>query len=106
MKKYTNDLINETFSYLLQYVEKPVNWAILLNHFIYGLNEFVIIGKNAEEKYNQIKNRKNAISLFACSISELKLLIFENKSLQDEAFIYLCKNNSCLISTKKVEDVC
>lgn len=82
------------------------NWAILLNHFIYGLNEFVIIGKNAEEKYNEIKSRKNAISLFACSISKSKLPIFDNKSLQEEALIYLCKNNSCLISTKKVEDVC
>ena len=80
MKKYTNDLINETSPYLLQHAENRVNWAILLNHFIYGLNEFVIIGKNAEEKYNEIKNRKNAISLFACSISESKLPIFEYKS--------------------------
>ena len=82
------------------------NWAILLNHFIYGLNEFIIIGKNAEEKYDKIKSRETLISLFVCSKLKSNLPIFENKSLESEASIYLCKNNSCLVTTKKVEDVC
>ena len=89
MKNYTNDLINETSPYLLQHSEGPVNWVTWSKDIF------------------DVATRENKLVLFSIGYSACHWChVMEKECFQYEALIYLFKNNSCLISSKKVEDVC
>ena len=89
MKNYTNDFINETSPYLLQHS------VGLVNRVPWSKDIF------------DISTRENKLVLFSIGYSACHWChVMEKECFQDEALIYLCKSNSYLISSKKVEDVC
>ena len=79
------------------------NWAILLNHMVYGLYEFVVVGDNAKIKHEELIVQRLPKGLFACSKKESKLPIFQDKPLADEALIYLCTSGTCFMPTEDVD---
>jgi uncharacterized protein len=78
------------------------NWAILLNHMIYGFYEFVVVGSNAKEKHQALMTQRLPKVLFASSVEESKLAIFKDKPLVNEALIHLCTSGTCFMPTEDV----
>lgn len=79
------------------------NWAILLNHMVFGFYEFVVVGGNAETKYADLLTRKLPKVLFACSKTESSLSIFQDKPIVEEALIHLCTSGTCFMPTEEVD---
>jgi len=79
------------------------NWAILLNHMVYGFYEFVVVGANAKIKHEELIAQRLPKVLFACSTKESKVPIFQDKPLADEALIYLCTSRACFMPTEDVD---
>ncbi|MBL1280802.1 MAG: thioredoxin domain-containing protein [Fluviicola sp.] len=80
------------------------NWALLLNHFVFGCYEVVISGENAKEKARKLMKQSFPKVIFAVAVKESSLPIFDDKSFNKNAMIYVCKDGSCLLPTEDVEE--
>jgi len=77
------------------------NWASLLCNFVYQPPEIVFTGKEAEKMRDEF-DRKFVFALVAESekVSEMPLL--ENRVVEDESLIYVCRNRVCKLPVKSV----
>lgn len=79
------------------------NWAIGLNHQVYGLYEFVIVGKGAIKYAKEIQRSSTQKVLVAATETISSLPIFEHKKM-DETLIYCCVDGSCLLPTNSIQE--
>jgi len=80
------------------------NWAVLLNHFVFGCFEIVITGENAKEKSKVFSQASVPKHVIATAETESNLPIFENKNFPKEAMIYVCKEGNCLLPTNDIQE--
>jgi len=80
------------------------NWAILLNHEIYSLYEFVCVGEKSADFAKEISTRKAPHLLIAHSKNNNDSLpIFEDKK-SDDSTIFICTEGTCLQPVNNIED--
>ncbi len=91
-----------------QQVEKGspyfANWGRL---YLWQLNqsfEVVIIGDNANELQHKFENEYLPLILFAGSDQEEYLPLMQNRFVEGQTRIYVCKNKSCKLPVTEVED--
>jgi len=80
------------------------NWAILLNHYVFGHYEFVIVGPDAASIARKIHVKQVPEVLIAVSSGESNLPIFKYKSKGKETMIFVCKEGNCLLPTSDLNE--
>lgn len=81
------------------------NWGILLNKFAYPLFEIVFVGKNAEELNTEFQKFYYPNTLIAGSKSNKDIMpLLENRWINGETYIYVCKGNVCQLPVKTVDE--
>ena len=78
------------------------NWAMLLNHFVFGCYEVVITGENAKDKARQLSKESLQRIIIAVTEKESELPIFSSKEITKEAMIHVCTEGNCLLPTENV----
>ena len=79
------------------------NWAMLLNHMVFGFYEVVTVGGNAGEKHADLLQKRLPKVLFAGTIKESVLKVFQDKPLVDEALVHLCTSGTCFMPQEDVD---
>ncbi len=80
------------------------NWAILLDWFIDEPYEVAIAGENTEVLLREFDKVFLPNCLFLGTQSQSKLPLLEGKLKQGETLIYVCKNKTCQLPVKSVEE--
>ena len=79
------------------------NWAMHLNHHVYGLYELVVVGENALKVAKQLKKEIHQKIVVAAAEKDSTLPIFLDKK-SDELMIYCCVDGTCFLPTKNISD--
>jgi hypothetical protein len=78
------------------------NWLQLYVDFIYPPYEVAILGPKAQSLRNKMAKEFNPDVLFLGG-NEENLPLLENKLVENETYIYVCKNKTCKLPTQSVE---
>ncbi len=79
------------------------NWGMLLNHFVYGFYEFVILGDD-QQVTSDVRSLRSPKVLVARSTGDSTLPIFEHKERQEETMIHVCTEGTCFLPTSDVTE--
>lgn len=79
------------------------NWGLLLLQYLKPQTEVVIVGKSVNENLLALYKQSPPNVIFALSDTKSDLALLRNRYVEGETLIYVCKNNSCLLPTKSVE---
>ena len=103
-RQISENLLKSVIKEIESYGPGYSNWALLLLQYLKPQTEVVIVGKSVNENLLRVYKQSPPNVIFALSdkISDLPLL--KNRYVENETLIYVCKNNSCLLPTKSVED--
>jgi uncharacterized protein len=80
------------------------NWGLLLLQYLKPQTEVVIVGKSVNENLLSLYKQSPPNVIFALSDTNSDLPLLKNRYVEGETLIYVCKNNSCLLPTKSVEE--
>ena len=80
------------------------NWAMLLLQKLKPQIEVVIVGKTVNENLVALYKQSPPNVIFALSDKKSDLPLLKNRYVDEQTLIYVCKNNSCLLPTKSVEE--
>ena len=104
--EYTEKSLN-MLSLVKEQVEKGspyyANWATLYLWQLNQSNEVVIMGENSVDLRKEFKKEFLPLALFAGSQKEENLPLLENRLVDGETRIYVCKNKTCNLPVLKVE---
>ena len=95
-----NNMLQEIESYGAGYS----NWAMLLLWFTRPFYEIAIVGKAVDEKYRAFQKHYLPNVIFAASAAESALPLLKNRFVENETFIYVCENKTCLRPLKEVDE--
>lgn len=79
------------------------NWAMLMGLMAYEPNEVAIMGEQAKEKNETLQKEYLPTSLFMGGNAE-NLPPLENKLVQGDTRIYVCRNRVCKLPVNEVEE--
>jgi hypothetical protein len=79
------------------------NWASLLCNFACQPPEVVFTGKEAEKMREEFEEQF-VYALVAGSVTESKLPLLENRVVDNELLIYVCRNRVCKLPVKTVDE--
>ena len=79
------------------------NWAMLMGFMTYKPYEVAIMGDNAIEK-NQALQKEYLPTAFFMGGQEENLSLLENKLLENETYIYVCRNKICKFPVTDVDE--
>lgn len=106
-KEYTEKSLN-MLSFVKEQVEKGspyyANWASLYLWQLNQSNEVVIMGENSLDFRKGFNDDFLPLVLFAGSEKEENLPLLENRLIDREIRIYVCKNKTCHLPVKKVSE--
>jgi hypothetical protein len=80
------------------------NWAMLLLQKLKPQTEVVIVGKSVNENLLALYKQSPPNVIFALSDTKSDLPLLKNRYVDNQTLIYVCKNNSCLLPTKSIEE--
>ncbi len=80
------------------------NWGLLLLQYLRPQTEVVIVGKSVNENLLALYKQSPPNVIFALSDTRSDLPLLKNRYVESETLIYVCKNNSCLLPTKSIEE--
>jgi uncharacterized protein YyaL (SSP411 family) len=80
------------------------NWAMLLNHEVYGFYEFVCMSDVKESQLQEVRSARMQEVLIAKHNNSSKLPIFLGKETEDKGLIFVCVEGTCLMPTKNVTE--
>ena len=89
---------------MLGYPSYYANWAVLMDYFIDEPYEVAIVGEKADELRSDFEKHffPNCIVLGSKTRGALPLL--QDKFKKGETLIYVCKNKTCQLPVKSVEE--
>ncbi|MES2514923.1 MAG: thioredoxin domain-containing protein [Bacteroidota bacterium] len=80
------------------------NWGLLLLQLLKPQTEVVIVGKSVNEKIAALYKQTPPNVIFALSEKTSDLPLLKSRYVEGQTFIYVCKNNSCLLPTETIDD--
>lgn len=98
----SNNLLKSVLSEIESYGAGYSNWAQLLLQKTQPKIEVVIVGKYVNEKLIALYKQTAPNVIFALSDKPSDLAIFKNRYVEEKTYIYICKNNSCLLPTEDI----
>ena len=79
------------------------NWAMLMGTLSFDLNEVALVGKEAISINNEIQSNYLPTAMFlGRDVENLPLL--EGKLVNEETWIYVCRNKVCKLPVTNIED--
>ena len=81
------------------------NWAMLAQHFIYPFYEIAIVGNSVDEKYKALSKHFIPNAIFVCSKNESNMPLLQNKFVEGETFIYICRDKTCKLPVENTDEV-
>lgn len=79
------------------------NWASLLCNFVYQPPEVVFTGEGARKMRIDF-DKMFTYALVAGSVKESKIPLLENRVIENESLIYVCRNRVCKLPVKSVKE--
>ncbi len=79
------------------------NWSSLLASLTYGVIELAIVGNKAHEARIILDQHYLPFTLFMGSVNESKLPLLENKLIENQTTLYVCRNKVCDLPVTDVQ---
>ena len=98
----SNNLLKSVLIEIESYGAGYSNWAQLLLQKTQPKIEVVIVGKYVNEKLVALYKQTAPNVIFALSDKTSDLAIFKNRYVEEKTYLYICKNNSCLLPTEDI----
>ena len=80
------------------------NWAIVMSYLATDPYEIAIVGENAEALRKEMQQKFIPNALFLGGKSEGSLELLQDKLVDGETYIYVCRNKTCKRPVQKVAD--
>ena len=93
--KNAKQMIKNMQDQMNQYAPGYSNWAMLMLHVVYGVEEVCVIGENAKKHLASFSSEYHP-SRILCGGEKPTLPIAEYKSTNDKTIMYKCIKGSCL----------
>ena len=103
-KQQAKQMLTNVYEGMEMYGSGYSNWAILLNHQVYGCFEAVVMGKDAKSTLREIWKKATPEMVFAGSEKQSDIPLLKDKSLSGEDVIYICTEGVCHAPTSDVEE--
>ena len=103
-KQISEKLLRSVIKEIESYGPGYSNWALLLLQYLKPQTEVVIVGKTVNENLLALYKQSPPNVIFALSDTTSDLPLLKNRYVEGQTLIYVCKNNSCLLPTKSVEE--
>ncbi len=102
-KQVAETLLRTVIKEIENYGPGYSNWALLLLQLLKPQTEVVIVGKSVNEKMSLLYKQSPPNVIFALSDTQSDLPLLKSRYVEGQTFIYVCKNNSCLLPTDSVD---
>lgn len=89
---------------MLGYPSYYANWAILMDYFIDEPYEVAIVGENADKLRGDFEKQFLPGCIMLGSKTQGSLPLLQDKFKNGETLIYVCKNKTCQLPVKSVEE--
>ena len=102
-REVSENMLRTLYENILQSPGYHSQWGLLLNHYLFPDYEIVFTGPNAQE----LKRRFDAEyvpALVAGSENPSRMPLLEDRVIQGETLIYVCKNQSCKLPVKTLQE--
>ncbi|MCW3084605.1 MAG: thioredoxin protein [Bacteroidetes bacterium] len=100
----SKQMLNNVLPEIEHYGAGYSNWATLLLYFSAPFYEVAIVGKTVDEKYRSFQKHYLPNVIFAGSATQSTLPLLMNRFTEDQTFIYVCENKTCLQPVKEVAE--
>ena len=97
----SNQMLANVYEGMEMYGSGYANWGMLLNHAVFGLYEFVVVGSD-KSKINALRERALPYVLMAYSNGNTQIPLFDEKELKEETLIHVCTEGTCFLPTNDV----
>ncbi|NAS32083.1 DUF255 domain-containing protein [Flavobacteriaceae bacterium R38] len=107
-KKYMEasvQMLNTMKSDIIEYGSGHSNWLDLMLNMTGNYYEIAIAGKKVKTLIKELNKHYIPNKLIVGSTDASNLYLLKNRYVEEETFIYLCKNNSCKLPVKTVKEV-
>jgi uncharacterized protein YyaL (SSP411 family) len=108
---YRDDLIKKSKKMLalikgmaLQSGTYCANWDILMTYFINGVSEVAILGDDAKKMRREFDKKFLPNTFFSGGESEGELPLLNDKLIDEQTTIYICKNKVCKLPVTEVAE--
>ncbi|MGN6603932.1 MAG: thioredoxin domain-containing protein [Ginsengibacter sp.] len=102
-EKQAHQMIRNVFDDVMKNVGYYSNWAIAANNQIFQMIETAIVGEEVNEKRKQLQQNYLPNVLFSGSVRESALPLLQNKYVEEETMIYVCKNKMCGLPVEEAD---
>lgn len=103
-RQISENLLKSVIKEIENYGPGYSNWALLLLQVIKPQTELVIVGKSVIKKMAELYKQTPSNVIFALSETKSDLPLLKDRYVEGQTFFYVCKNNSCLLPGKTVEE--
>ena len=93
--KNAQQMIKNMQANMSQYAPGYSNWAMLMLHVVYGVEEYCVIGENAKKHLGSFSSEYHP-SRILCGGEKPTLPIAEYKTKKNKVILYKCIKGSCL----------
>jgi uncharacterized protein YyaL (SSP411 family) len=97
-------LIKNVSDDMLKNLRYYSNWAQGLISQVYPAIEIAVVGRDWKEKLSLLQKNYLPNTIYSGGEKEGTLSLLENKLVEGETMIYVCKNKSCLLPVETVAD--
>ena len=100
--KTATTMLNNVKPEMEEYGSGYSNWLDLMLNYSNPFYEVAIVGKDVEEKINQLHKNYLPNILIAGSNSDNNMPLLENRFVDNKTLIYVCVNNACKLPVTSV----
>ncbi|HLT33609.1 MAG TPA: thioredoxin domain-containing protein [Aquaticitalea sp.] len=102
--KIANTMLNNVKPEMQTYPSGYSNWLDLMLHHTNPFYEVVVVGEKSIEKIAELNTTYIPNKIIAGSTNDEKLPLLENRYVQNQTLIYICKDKSCSLPVSEVDD--
>lgn len=103
-RKIAENLLKSVIKEIKNYGPGYSNWALLLLQILKPQTEIVIVGKSVIKKMTELYKQTPPNVIFALSETKSDLPLLKDRYVEGQTLFYVCKNNSCLLPGKTIEE--
>ena len=106
-KGYLNEsrtMLSTMYPLLIVNPESYAQWGSLLLNELYPYYEIAVVGADAPQLVKELQQRYLPNTLIAGSTEESELALFKNRFVEDDTYIYVCRDNVCKLPVSSAEE--
>ncbi len=98
-----SQMLSNVYDGMEMYGSGYSNWAVCLNHQVFGLYEYVVVGEDACQVATELRRLVHQKVIVVAAEKESSLPIVEYKK-SNQTLIYCCVDGTCLLPTTDVHE--